>query len=357
MPVCVYRNSSNQNHPAVTFEPGLEFRENSARCIEIGLLNNMPDSALQSTERQFLTLLDSAADNVVVRLSLYALPDVPRSESGRAHIDSIYSDFDRLLDRRLDGLIITGTEPRSADLRDEPYWGSLTRAIDWAENNTNSTVLSCLAAHAAVLHLDGITRKRLDDKRFGLFECSPVADHHLTTQLPSPVRMPHSRWNDLPEQSLKDCGYEVLTRSTEAGADAFVKERRNLMVFFQGHPEYEANTLLLEYRRDVGRYLKGQRETYPAMPNCYFDSNTLQALSAFQSRAISNRGEHLLSELPISSAEASLAPVWRPAAVRMYRGWLAYLCADKERRLRQGRSRIIFGEEDEVRGRRRAAAG
>jgi len=49
--------------------PPVEFRESDANCIDIGLVNNMPDAALKATERQFLTLLDAAADGMVVRLT------------------------------------------------------------------------------------------------------------------------------------------------------------------------------------------------------------------------------------------------------------------------------------------------
>ena len=31
-------------------------------CIEIGLINNMSDEALKATERQFISLLESASD-------------------------------------------------------------------------------------------------------------------------------------------------------------------------------------------------------------------------------------------------------------------------------------------------------
>ena len=53
-----------------------------------------------------------------------------------------------------------------------------------------------------------------------------------------------------------------------------MKQRESLFVFFQGHPEYDAVTLLLEYRRDVGRYLRRERDTYPPMPQGYFDEET-----------------------------------------------------------------------------------
>ena len=314
----------------------VEFRDSDASCLEIGLVNNMPDAALEATERQFLTLLEAAADGMVVRLTLYALPDVPRAAWGRHRVDSLYSGIDALWDRQLDGLIVTGTEPRAPNLMDEPYWGSLTRVLGWAEHHTHSTVWSCLAAHAALLHLDGIGRRALHDKRFGVFECARVSDHPLTAGVPPCLRMPHSRWNDIPEDALASCGYRVLTRSEDAGVDAFVRQRNSLFVFFQGHPEYEAPTLLLEYRRDIKRFLRRERETYPPMPRGYFDDDTVAALSAIRERALSDRREKLLAEFPTDIAAGRVTNTWGPAAARVYRNWLLYMCAQKGRRLRRG---------------------
>ena len=314
----------------------VEFRDSDASCLEIGLVNNMPDAALEATERQFLTLLEAAADGMVVRLTLYALPDVPRAAWGRHRVDSLYSGIDALWDRQLDGLIVTGTEPRAPNLMDEPYWGSLTRVLGWAEHHTHSTVWSCLAAHAALLHLDGIGRRALQDKRFGVFECARVSDHPLTAGVPPCLRMPHSRWNDIPEDALASCGYRVLTRSADAGVDAFVRQRNSLFVFFQGHPEYEAPTLLLEYRRDIKRFLRRERETYPPMPRGYFDDDTVAALSAIRERALSDRREKLLAEFPTDIAAGRVTNTWGPAAARVYRNWLLYMCAQKGRRLRRG---------------------
>jgi homoserine O-succinyltransferase len=318
--------------------------ESDATSIRIGLINNMPDAALEATEHQFLALLDAAAAGIVVRLTVYALPDVPRTDVGRRHVQSFYSSIGELWDSHLDGLIVTGTEPRASNLLDEPYWGSLTRLLEWAEHNTHSTVWSCLAAHAALLHTDGIDRRPLGDKRFGVFECARVTDHPLTAGLPSRLPMPHSRWNDIPEDALRSCGYRVLTRSDAAGVDMFVKQRNSLFVFFQGHPEYEANTLLLEYRRDIKRFLRRERETYPAMPQSYFDDDTVDVLTALRARALSDRSEELLAELPTTLPGRHLTNTWRRAAARVYRNWLLSLCAQKDRPLKQGKvARIVHG--------------
>ena len=317
------------------------FDEADATCLTIGLINNMPDPALQATERQFVALLGAAADGLGVRLRPYALPEVPRTEWGREYVTRFYAGLDALWSSQLDGLIVTGTEPRSPNLRDEPYWGSLISVLEWAEQHTYSAVWSCLATHAALLHLDGIDRRPLDDKRFGVFECVRVADHPLTAGAPARLRMPHSRWNDIPEEALAACGYRVLTRSDAAGADAFVKERKSLFVFFQGHPEYEAHTLLLEYRRDIKRFLTRERETYPTMPQGYFDEATVAVLTALRERALADRREEILADFPTALAAATVTNTWRPTATHLYRNWLRYMSAEKARSLQssQGRTR------------------
>ncbi len=319
--------------------------ESKPRCIDIGLINNMPDAALDTTVRQFRALLGAAADDMVVRLTLYTLPEVPRTDFGRQQVSG-YSDISELWDSHLDGLIVTGTEPRAADLKDEPYWDSLTRVLEWAERHTHSTILSCLAAHAGILHLDGIARRPLGDKRFGVFECVRVSDHPLTAAAPSHLRMPQSRWNEIPEEALLACGYRVLTRSEDAGVDTFVKQRKSLFVFFQGHPEYEAVTLLLEYRRDIGRFLRRERDTYPPMPHGYFDQETIKALTALQERALVDRREELLAEFPTAMAAGKVTNTWRSAAESLYRNWLGYIFAEKQRAIERGE----IGRRVEARG-------
>jgi len=333
MPVCLDRDPTGRR--------AVPFHSSAANCIHIGLVNNMPDAALQATERQFLSLLHSAAGGIEVRLWFYALPDVARSDSARRHVDSLYSSIGDLWNSHLDGLIVTGTEPRAPNLMDEPYWGSLIRVVEWARYNTHSTVLSCLSAHAALLHLDGIGRLRLSDKCFGLFECTRASDDQLMAGAPSRFPMPQSRWNDIPESQLTGCGYRILTRATNAGADTFVKRSNSLLVFFQGHPEYEANTLLLEYRRDVRRYLRRERDTYPAPPRGYLDADTADRLAVFRNRAVCDRREELLADFPMARAEGRIENTWRPAAACIYGNWLAYLCAEKERRLRRGKSQRV----------------
>lgn len=51
-------------------------------CVRIAFVNNMPDSALEDTEIQFFDLLDAAAVDIPVLLSLHSLSGVPRGGTG-----------------------------------------------------------------------------------------------------------------------------------------------------------------------------------------------------------------------------------------------------------------------------------
>src|SRR5438046_1486641 len=123
-----------------------------ADALTVGLVNNMPDPALQGTERQFVALLGAAADGLAVRLLPYALPEVPRTDWGRDYVSRFYSPIDDLWDSDVDAIIVTGTEPRSPDLRDEPYWGSLPRLLEWAGHHRHWAVGSVRGTPGARRH-------------------------------------------------------------------------------------------------------------------------------------------------------------------------------------------------------------
>jgi len=324
--------------------PGKRADARTGRTVlSIGLVNNMRETALAATERQFSKLLRTAAGAIPIRLSFYALPGVPRSDDEIRRIRCNYGSLEDLWNSPPDGLIVTGAEPSTAQLSDEPYWTSLSSLIDWAERSTISSVWSCLAAHAAVLHLDGIDRRRLSEKLVGVFPCrkaqgSPL-ESRLLAGIPELLRLPHSRWNDVSRRAgfaLEGSLYRVLTWSDEAGVDAFVRRGRSLFVCFQGHPEYEAETLLLEYRRDIRRFLAGHASQYPAMPSGYFDAEAIAALQRYREHALCEPAPKLLEEFPISMLAARVRNVWRAAAVTFYRNWLSYLQESRAKTIAPG---------------------
>jgi homoserine O-succinyltransferase len=125
-------------------------------ALHIGLVNNMPDAMLRTTELQFARLLKDAAGPLDVRLRLFSLGSVPRGPEMHGRMAGFYDDAAFLEAANMDALIVTGFQSQAGDLRREPYWAQLADLIDWAQTGTISTLFSGLAAQAAVLHLDGI---------------------------------------------------------------------------------------------------------------------------------------------------------------------------------------------------------
>jgi homoserine O-succinyltransferase len=303
--------------------------------LVIGLVNNMPDSALEATETQFGRLLNAATDSLQVRLRLAYLPEIPRAQAGMEHMNVAgYWPIEALLHEQVDALIVTGLEPCKPLLSEEPYWDRMGQLLQWAESNTTSSIWSCLAAHAAVEHLDGIRRQRLERKRCGVFAHTTLPGEPLLSGVAEPMYTPHSRWNELPVESLRAADYKIVSFSPETGADMFTKQTRSLLIFFQGHPEYEEVTLLREYRRDVGRFLRGQQPHYPTLPHQYFSPPALELLGAFEKRALALGGTDeagdLLAQFPMVAIADTLRNTWGAGAVGIYRNWLARLAGARE---------------------------
>ncbi len=311
--------------------------------IVIGLVNNMPDAALRRTEGQFKALLGGTPPGPAILVRSFFLPDVPRSERAKMYLHEFLEPVTNLWDSRVDGLIVTGSEPRAPMLTDEPYWGSLTELVDWAEENTSSTIWSCLAAHAATLHLDGVQRQPLGSKLSGVFGCRNAGSHPLLAGMPASWCVPHSRYNDLPARTLSERGYQMLSVSDQAGADIFIRQRSSLFVFLQGHPEYDRFALFREYRRDVTRYLYGERDTYPEIPLGYFDDLAAAELTAFRQRALQNRRPETMECFPHDASASNLMHGWHEAAVRIFANWVAGLVAAK-RQDRQPAALAMLGQ-------------
>jgi len=138
----------------------------------------------------------------------------------------------------------------------------------------------------------------------------------------------------VPEHELARAGYRILTRSLRTGPDLFVKDGRSLFVFFQGHPEYDTHTLLGEYRRDMGRYLKGEMEKVPGLPQDYFDRQAMGVFEDFAERARRDRRPELISKFPEKSIAATLTNRWRPSAAAIFGNWLDYVASHKAVRAR-----------------------
>ncbi|MGA9574854.1 MAG: homoserine O-succinyltransferase [Lysobacterales bacterium] len=297
------------------------------RELHIGFLNMMPDSALEATERQFIRLVGNC--NRIAQFYVYpfSLPGLSRSAKTQEYIERYYCKFEDLQEQGLDALIITGANISNPDLEKEPFWQPLSEVVRWAGNNVASTLCSCLATHALLRYLYGIERRALPRKRWGVYShriSSP--GHPLLRDINTRFDVPHSRYNEISRRQLEDAGLTVLVESESGGVHMAVSPDQFRMIYFQGHPEYDRNSLLKEYKREMVRFLAGELVVPPPFPENYFPAEVALLAEQYleqaeQARQAPVSGEPLPA-LPEEEIEAMLDNTWGDTAKAMVNNWL-----------------------------------
>jgi homoserine O-succinyltransferase len=305
------------------------------RELHIGLLNMMPDAALQATERQFLRLIGSSNRIAQFYVHLFSFPEIPRGEAAQAHIDRYYNSFEDLRAEGLDALIISGANPAQADITLEPFWDPLEEVVLWARDNVCSVMCSCLATHAIVRMLWGFERYPLPQKRWGVYSNRITREAHpLIANINTRFDAPHSHVYEVNAKQFEAAGLKVLAKSDIADLHLGVSPDGLRFVFFQGHPEYDAVSLLKEYRREVVRYLEGVREDYPPFPENYFFDEALRIFSDYRRKVEQAQGDYEgLPEFPENEAIQWVDNTWTDTGKAIANNWLGlvYQVADKKR--------------------------
>jgi homoserine O-succinyltransferase len=258
------------------------------RELHIGLLNMMPDAALRVTERQFMRLIGNC--NQIAQFFVYpfSVPGLGRSDEARAYIQQYYTTFDALRRDGLDALIITGANVTNPSLVDEPLWEPLKDVMSWAAESVTSVLCSCLATHALLKHFHGVDRVRLPRKRWGVYSHRiDNPDHPLLRDINTRFDVPHSRFNAITAEHFRETGLTVLAESPEGGVHLAVSADQFRVIYFQGHPEYDTNSLLKEYLREVKRYLAGELDEPPPYPEHYFSPEVAEIADRYIAEASS----------------------------------------------------------------------
>ena len=294
------------------------------RELHIGLLNMMPDAALEATERQFFRLVGESNQIAQFYMHPFTLPELPRSERGRAHVERYYESFEQIKQKGLDALIITGANVTEPDLAMEPFWEPLKEVIDWAYNNVTSTLCSCLATHAVMQQRYGQKRRHLGFKRWGVYSHYLVDRYHpLVAGVNTRFDIPHSRYNNICRQQFEEAGLHVLVESQEAGVHLAVSEDQFRIVFFQGHPEYDIISLLKEYKREVTRFISGDRTDYPPLPENYFSLQSAAILDEHRLHVLDaiKHGKNI-PELPEALITQQIDNTWHDTAEAVLNNWI-----------------------------------
>ncbi len=294
------------------------------RELHIGLLNMMPDAALQPTERQFIRLIGNSNRIAQLYVHPFTLPGIERSEETKRYIKKYYSSFEKLANEGLDALIITGANVDHQHFSDAPFWSELTEVLDFARSNVTSTLCACLATHAAMEHFYGVHRTPLAKKCWGVFEHRASKESHpLIRNINTRFNVPHSRFNDISRADFDNSNLQVLIESTTAGVHLAVSEDLFRFVLFQGHSEYDRNSLLKEYRREVLRFINGERPAYPPLPEAYFQWEGEELATQFQESLLEREHPSDLAEaFPESLLLEQVDNTWGDSARAIFSNWI-----------------------------------
>ncbi|HKJ54995.1 MAG TPA: homoserine O-succinyltransferase, partial [Nitriliruptoraceae bacterium] len=94
-------------------------------------------------------------------------------------------------------------------------------------------------------------------------------------------------------------------------------------VYFQGHPEYDAVSLLKEFKREVNRYSDGDLDELPPYPDNYLLPPA--ALLARDHLDRAHRARHAgrpAPEFPEAQMTAWLDNTWRDTGKAIFNNWL-----------------------------------
>ena len=307
------------------------------RELHVGLLNIMPDAALEATERQFFRLVGACNQTAQFHIHLFTIKGIKRNLQAQQHIEQYYESFDKIKDDGLDALIISGANVTHNHLPEEDFWQPLTEVIDWAKQNVTSILCSCLATHALIEYCYGIERTPQPKKRWGVFSHKVIdRSHPIVDKINTRFDVPHSRFNEIYQADLEQKGIKVLAVSEQAGVHLAVSSDGIRIVFFQGHPEYDNLSLLKEYKREIIRFYQNDRTDYPPYPQHYFNEEAKKTLVAYEQEVkIAKQNKTELKPLPELLLLNSLDNTWRDTAKTVFNNWLSkvYQLTNEDRRL------------------------
>lgn len=218
------------------------------RPLKVMILNLMPKKI--ETENQILRLLSNTP--LQIDVDLLRIDHRVSKNTPKEHIDRFYRDFEKLRNENYDGLIITGAPLGLTPFEDVYYWDQICEIIHWSTTHVTSTLFLCWAAQVALHVLYGMPRYTLEKKLSGVYAHETVGGHNpLLRGFDDSFLAPLSRNAGFPLDAIKKyTDLDILASHPDAGLYLAASDDLR-QVFVTGHPEYDANTLDNEYRRDV----------------------------------------------------------------------------------------------------------
>jgi len=224
-----------------------------AAPLKVALVNLMPRKI--DTEFHIARMLAASAHTIDVTLLLPS-GHAPKTTHGD-HISRYYRCWEEVADRHFDGLIVTGAPVEHLPFEEVDYWPSLKQLFDWSATHVGHSLYICWAAQAALYHAHGIGKRGLTAKAFGVFEQDVRTRHHPLVRGMGPIMTtPVSRHTTVDQRDIDGVADLTTIASSRTTGPCLVADDGRRASYMFNHLEYEADTLVREYRRDLAAGLE-----------------------------------------------------------------------------------------------------
>jgi homoserine O-succinyltransferase len=222
------------------------------RPLKVAIVNLMPTTL--DTEMQLLRLLSNSPIQVDITFLRMASHESRNAPPG--HLERFYIRSEQIMDRRFDGLIITGAPVETLNFEEVDYWEELRAVLDYSGRNVWSTLHICWGAQAGLYHRYGIPKRELPQKLFGIFP--HTVKERFTTLFrgfDDEFLAPQSRHTESDHDAITATSALTVVSATEEVGVFIATARDGREIYVTGHLEYDSLTLDREYRRDLGKGL------------------------------------------------------------------------------------------------------
>lgn len=221
------------------------------RALRIGIFNIMP----QAEHYEYSLLFPLGRTVIQIEPVWLRLKNHHYNSSNKEHLRNFYITFEQALEGGgLDGLIVTGAPVEEIPFEEVTYWNEVRDILNYARENTVSTLGICWGALALAKHL-GMEKVRFEKKLFGVFETENIdRKHRITGEMDDIFWCPQSRHSGVADETIdreaRDGRIIPLAYSNETGYTIFESGDHRFLMHL-GHPEYDVRRLVDEYERDM----------------------------------------------------------------------------------------------------------
>ena len=264
--------------------------KSNIRPLKLLIVNIMPTKII--TETQLLRVLSNTP--LQIDIELLHMKSHQSKNVSMAHLETFYTTFDQIRNKKYDGMIVTGAPVEKMAFEEVDYWEELTQIFDWSTTHVFSSMYICWASQAALYYFYQIEKENLSKKISGIYLHQinkEKRNRKILRGFDNQFYAPHSRHSEINREQLQHCQQlDILASSLQAGP-YLIANQNGTQFFITGHPEYDVDTLHNEYIRDLSLNLN------PHIPINYY-----------------------LDDIP----ENDIVVRWRSHAYLLFSNWLNY---------------------------------